>query len=307
MRHLLNLEDLSKNQILTILQHAQHFFHASKTKENKQILANKTIVNLFFEDSTRTRSSFEIAAKRLGADVINFNVQTASMKKGESLLDTIDTLSAMDADLFVIRHPSSGAADYLSKHLKTKAAIINAGDGCHEHPSQGLLDLFAIQFFKKDFTHLRVAIIGDLLHSRVARSLIHGLKKLGTPEIHAVGPKTLIPSCIESLGVRIFFTLKEGIQGADVIVMLRLQKERMTTVYLPSEQEYRSLYGIDKEKLKLAKSDVIIMHPGPINRNIEISSDVADGPHSIILKQVSFGVAVRMAVMSLLLNQKAVQ
>lgn len=304
MKHLLDLESLSKDQINKILKYADYFFHNGRSSKNKQILANKTVMNLFFENSTRTKSSFEIAAKRLGADVINFQTETSSTKKGESLLDTIDNLSAMDADLFIIRHTSNGAALYLSKHLKTNASIINAGDGSHEHPTQGLLDLFAIQYYKKDFQNIKVAIVGDILHSRVARSLIHGLKHLGTKEIFVVGPKTLIPSGFEELGVKITYDMEKGIRDADVIVMLRLQKERMTSVYLPSENEYRYLYGIDEAKLKMAKKDVIIMHPGPINRGVEITSSIADGPHSIILKQVSFGVAVRMAVMTLLLNKE---
>jgi aspartate carbamoyltransferase catalytic subunit len=304
MKHLLGLESLSKNQIITILDRARYFLESPPSSKIKQILANKTVMNLFFENSTRTRSSFEVAAKRLGADVINFNIETSSAKKGESLLDTIDNLSAMDADLFIIRHPSSGAAEFLAKHLKTDAAIINAGDGWHEHPSQGLLDLFAIQHYKPDFTQIKVAIVGDILHSRVARSLIHGLNILGAAQVNVVAPKTLMPPDIARLGVRTFYDLKEGISQADVIVMLRLQKERMTGVYLPSEAEYRYLYGIDEHKLKYAKPDVIIMHPGPINRGVEISSAVADGPQSIILKQVTFGVAVRMAVMSLLINPK---
>lgn len=302
MRHLLNLESLSKNEIQEILKLAEYFYQNPTLLTNRQILLGKTAINLFFENSTRTRSSFEIAAKRLGADVINFNVESSSTKKGETLLDTVDNLSAMDADLFIIRHSSSGAAEFLAKHIKTNAAIINAGDGCHEHPSQGLLDLFAIQHYKKEFHHLKVAIVGDLLHSRVARSLIHGLTILGTADISAVGPKTLVPADFQRLGVKIFYSLEEGIRDADVIVMLRLQKERMKSVYLPSESEFRYLYGIDDLKLKMAKPDVILMHPGPINRGIEISSQVADGPNSIILKQVTFGVAVRMAIMTRLLN-----
>jgi aspartate carbamoyltransferase catalytic subunit len=305
MRHLLNLESLTKNEILDILKQADYFYQNNASSSNKQILLNKTVINLFFENSTRTRSSFEIAAKRLGADVINFNIESSSAKKGESLLDTIDNLSAMDADLFIIRHQSSGAAQFLAKHLKTGASIINAGDGSHEHPSQGLLDLFAIQHYKKSFHHLKVAIVGDILHSRVARSLIHGLNILGVAEIFVVGPKTLIPKDIERLGVKVSYQLDQGIQNADVIVMLRLQKERMTSVYLPSEAEYRSLYGIDTSRLSLAKKDVILMHPGPINRGVEISSAAADSVNSIILKQVTFGVAVRMAIMTTLLNPKA--
>lgn len=302
MQHLLALEDLTPNQISAILQRAEDFYHSHQPENNKRILVNRIIFNLFFENSTRTRSSFEVAAKWLGAEVVNFGIGTSSTQKGESLRDTVDNLGAMKADLFIIRHPSSGAANFLAKHLKTDAQIINAGDGCHQHPTQGLLDLFAIRYYKKKFTHLKVAIVGDILHSRVARSLIQGLHKMGVAQISAIGPRTLIPPSIESWGVEFTHRLEEGIENADVIVMLRLQKERMTSVYLPSEREYQMLYGITVDKLRYAKPDVIIMHPGPINRGLEISSEVADGPHSIILKQVSFGVAIRMAVMSLLLN-----
>lgn len=304
MKHLLDLAGLSRSKILEILELAQYFYDSPVTHQHKHILLNKTILNLFFENSTRTRSSFEIAAKRLGADVVNFNIETSSTKKGETLLDTIDNLGAMNADLFVIRHTSSGAASFLAKHIKTNASIINAGDGWHEHPTQGLLDLFAISHYKKNFHEIKVAIVGDILHSRVARSLIHGLNILGTAQICVVGPNTLIPKETERLGAQIFYELEEGIKDADVIFVLRLQKERMRGVYLPSEAEYRYLFGIDDNKLSYAKSDVIIMHPGPINRGVEITSEVADGPRSIILQQVSFGVAVRMAVMTLLLNPK---
>lgn len=304
MRHLLDLESLKKQEILDILQVADYFLQNPVSPDNRQILQGKTVINLFFENSTRTRSSFEIAAKRLGADVINFNVESSSTKKGETLLDTVDNLSAMDADLFIIRHTSSGASEFLAKHIKTNAAIINAGDGCHEHPSQGLLDLFAIQHYKQNFNNLKVVIIGDILHSRVARSLIHGLNILGAQYICAVGPKTLLPKDITRLGVKVFYHLEAAVTDADVIVMLRLQKERMKGVYLPSESEFRYLYGIDSDRLKLAKKDVILMHPGPINRDVEISNAVADGPNAIILKQVTFGVAVRMAIMTRLLNPK---
>lgn len=304
MRHLLDLESLKKHEILDILQLADYFLKNPVSPTNRQILFGKTVINLFFENSTRTRSSFEIAAKRLGADVINFNVESSSTNKGETLLDTVDNLSAMEADLFIVRHTSSGASEFLAKHIKTNAAIINAGDGCHEHPSQGLLDLFAIQHYKQNFHTLKVVIIGDILHSRVARSLIHGLNILGAQHICAVAPKTLLPKDIARLGVKVFYHLDDAIIDADVIVMLRLQKERMTSVYLPSEAEFRYLYGIDSDKLKLANKDVILMHPGPINRDVEISNAVADGPNAIILKQVTFGVAVRMAIMTRLLNPK---
>jgi aspartate carbamoyltransferase catalytic subunit len=268
------------------------------------LLRGKSVFNLFFEPSTRTRTTFEIAAKRLSADVINLNIGVSSTTKGETLLDTVDNLVAMDADIFVVRHAQSGAphliAQHLNAHGRSHVHVVNAGDGRHSHPTQGLLDLYTIRHYKKEFHNLTVAIVGDVLHSRVARSLIHGLTTLGTPEVRVVGPKTLLPSKVESLGVRVFHDMREGLAGADVVVMLRLQSERMKGTLLPSAGEYFKHYGLTPDKLASAKPDVIVMHPGPMNRGVEIDSAVADGDRSVILPQVTFGIAVRMAVMSII-------
>jgi aspartate carbamoyltransferase catalytic subunit len=264
------------------------------------LLRGKSVFNLFFEPSTRTRTTFEIAAKRLSADVINLNIAASSQTKGESLLDTVANLSAMQADLFIVRHAQSGAPYLIARHVKPHEHVINAGDGRHAHPTQGLLDLYTIRHYKKEFTGLTVAVVGDILHSRVARSLIHGLTTLGVPEVRVIGPKTLIPAQVGALGVRVFHDMRAGLEGCDVVVMLRLQSERMRGALLPSAQEFNKHYGLTAEKLALAKPDAIVMHPGPINRGVEIDSSVADGPHSVILPQVTFGIAVRMAVMSMI-------
>jgi aspartate carbamoyltransferase catalytic subunit len=263
------------------------------------LLRGKSVFNLFFEPSTRTRTTFEIAAKRLSADVINLNIAASSQTKGESLLDTVANLSAMHADIFVVRHSASGAPFLIARHVKPHEHVVNAGDGRHAHPTQGLLDLFTIRHYKKDFAGLVVAVVGDILHSRVARSLIQGLGILGAAEIRVIGPDTLMPSGVEVLGVRRFTDMREGLRGADVVVMLRLQNERMRGALLPSAQEFNKHYGLTGDKLALAAKDAIVMHPGPMNRGVEIDSTVADGPHSVILPQVTFGIAVRMAVMSI--------
>jgi aspartate carbamoyltransferase catalytic subunit len=300
LRHLLSIEGLPREVIGSILDTASSFVGVTEREVKKvPILRGKSVFNLFFEPSTRTRTTFEIAAKRLSADVINLNVAVSSQSKGESLLDTVANLSAMQADVFVVRHGSSGAPYLIAQHVKPHEHVINAGDGRHAHPTQGLLDLYTIRHYKQDFSRLRVAIVGDVLHSRVARSLIHGLTTLGTPEVRVIGPQTLMPAGVESLGVRVFRDMREGLRGADVIVMLRLQSERMRGALLPSAQEYFKHYGLTAEKLSLAEPDAIVMHPGPMNRGIEIDSTVADGPHSVILPQVTFGIAVRMAVMSM--------
>ena len=258
---------------------------------------------MFFENSTRTRTTFEIAAKRLSADVINLNINASSASKGESLLDTIDNLSAMQADLFVVRHAQSGAPYLIAQHLNALGAdhihVVNAGDGRHAHPTQGLLDMYTIRHYKKDFTKLTVAIVGDILHSRVARSDIHALTTLGVPEVRVIGPRTLLPSYIEQMGVRVFTDMADGLRDADVVIMLRLQSERMTGALLPSAQEFYKSYGLTPDKLARAKPDAIVMHPGPMNRGVEIDSTVADGGQAVILPQVTFGIAVRMAVMSI--------
>ncbi len=305
LRHLLTIEGLSRELLHRILDTASSFVGVSDREVKKvPLLRGKSVFNLFFENSTRTRTTFEIAAKRLSADVLNLNINTSSTAKGESLLDTIDNLSAMHADMFVVRHATSGAPFLIAQHLDRLRGphvhVINAGDGRHAHPTQGLLDMYTIRHFKKDFTQLRVAVVGDILHSRVARSDIHALTTLGVPEVRAIGPYTLMPAGLEQMGVRLFTDMREGLKDVDVIIMLRLQNERMRGALLPSAQEYFKHYGLTVDKLALAKPDAIVMHPGPMNRGVEIESAVADGPQSVILDQVTFGIAVRMAVMSLL-------
>jgi len=300
LQHLLSVEGLPREILVQILDTAESFVGVTERDIKKvPLLRGKSVFNLFFEPSTRTRTTFEIAAKRLSADVINLNIAVSSQSKGESLLDTVANLSAMHADVFVVRHASSGAPFLIARNVKPHEHVINAGDGRHAHPTQGLLDLFTIRHYKKDFTRLRVAVVGDIVHSRVARSLIHGLTTLGTPEVRVIGPQTLLPAGVESLGVRVFHDLSEGLKGVDVVVMLRLQNERMSGAMLPSAQEFFMTYGLTAEKLALAHPQAIVMHPGPMNRGVEIDSSVADGAHSVILPQVTFGIAVRMAVMSI--------
>jgi aspartate carbamoyltransferase catalytic subunit len=303
--HLLTLEGLPAATILSILDTAAPFASIGEREVKKvPLLRGKAVFNLFFESSTRTRTTFEIAAKRLSADVINLNIGASSTSKGESLLDTVDNLVAMNADMFVVRHAQSGAAHLIASHLqatgKPHVHVVNAGDGRHGHPTQGLLDLYTIRHYKRDFRALSVAIVGDVLHSRVARSLIHGLTTLGAPDVRVIGPKTLIPSRVEGMGVRVFHDMHEGLAGCDVVVMLRLQNERMRGALLPSSGEYFKHYGLTAGKLARAKPDAIVMHPGPMNRGVEIDSPVADGERSVILPQVTFGIAVRMAVMSMI-------
>ena len=299
--HLLTIEGLPRAILERILDTAASFVSVTEREVKKvPLLRGKSVFNLFFENSTRTRTTFEIAAKRLSADVINLNISTSSTAKGESLLDTIDNLSAMHADMFVVRHAQSGAAHLIADHVKGSAHVVNAGDGRHAHPTQGLLDAYTIRHYKKDFGGLSVAIVGDVLHSRVARSLIHALTTLGTPDVRVIGPRTLLPEEVRRMGVSVHHDMKEGLRDADVIVMLRLQNERMKGPLLPSAQEYFKSYGLNTDKLALAKPDAIVMHPGPMNRGVEIDSAVADGRQSVILPQVTFGIAVRMAVMSIL-------
>jgi aspartate carbamoyltransferase catalytic subunit len=301
LRHLLTTEGLPAAIIRRILDTADQFVSVSEREVKKvPILRGKSIFNVFFENSTRTRTTFEIAAKRLSADVINLNVGASSTAKGETLLDTVYNLQAMDADMFVVRHSQSGAPHLIARHVKPGVAVINAGDGRHAHPTQGLLDMYTIRHYKKDFSGLTVAIVGDVLHSRVARSQIHALKTLGVPDLRVIGPKTLLPAAIERLGVRQFQDMSQGLKGCDVVIMLRLQNERMNGALLPSAGEFFKCYGLTAEKLSLAKPDAIVMHPGPMNRGVEIDSPVADGRQSVIMHQVTFGIAVRMAVMSML-------
>ena len=301
LRHLLTTEGLSAEMIRRILDTADQFVSVSERDVKKvPLLRGRSVFNVFFESSTRTRTTFEIAAKRLSADVINLNVGVSSTSKGETLLDTVYNLQAMDADMFVVRHAQSGAAHLIARHVKPGVAVINAGDGRHAHPTQGLLDMYTIRHYKKDFSALTVAIVGDVLHSRVARSQIHALKTLGVPEVRVVGPATLVPAAVERMGVRVFHDMLEGIRGCDVVIMLRLQNERMNGALLPSAGEFFKCYGLTPEKLARAKPDAIVMHPGPMNRGVEIDSAVADGRQSVIMPQVTFGIAVRMAVMSML-------
>ncbi|WP_066337392.1 aspartate carbamoyltransferase catalytic subunit [Azohydromonas lata] len=304
--HLLSTEGLPRAVLTQILDTASTFLAVGERDIKKvPLLRGKSVFNLFFENSTRTRTTFEIAAKRLSADVINLDIARSSTAKGESLLDTIANLSAMQADMFVVRHSESGAPYLIAQHCAPHVHVVNAGDGRHAHPTQGLLDMYTIRHFKKDFTNLTVAIVGDIVHSRVARSDIHALSTLGVPEIRAVGPKTLVPDNLRDMGVRVCRDMAEGIRDADVIIMLRLQNERMGGALLPSAGEFFKHYGLTEEKLALARPDAIVMHPGPINRGVEIDSSVADGRHSVILPQVTFGIAVRMAVMSILAGNDA--
>jgi aspartate carbamoyltransferase catalytic subunit len=301
LTHLLSIEDLPKKKLIQILDTAESFIGVAEREVKKvPLLRGKTVCNLFFENSTRTRTTFEIAAKRLSADVISLNVATSSQSKGETILDTVDNLIAMHADMFVVRHSESGAAHFIARHVPPHIHVINAGDGRHSHPTQGLLDVFTIRKYKPDLHNLRVAIIGDILHSRVARSEIHALTTLGVPEIRVIAPKTLLPSHVEKLGVHVFHDIKQGLKDVDVVMMLRLQNERMSGALLPSAQEYFKTYGLTPEKLSLAKPDAIVLHPGPMNRGIEIESSVADGSQSVILPQVTFGIGIRMAVMAML-------
>lgn len=305
LQHLLTLDGLPREVIIKILDLAKPFTEVAEREVKKlPLLRGKSIFNLFFENSTRTRTTFEIAAKRLSADVVNLNVSTSSAAKGESLLDTIDNLCAMHADMFVVRHAASGAPVLIAQHLQAAGRdhihVVNAGDGRHAHPTQGLLDMYTIRHYKRDFSQLSVAIVGDILHSRVARSQIAALNTLGVPDLRVIAPRTLMPAEIEKLGVRTFTDMTEGLRGVDVVMMLRLQNERMTGALLPTPQEYYKVWGLTPEKLAMAKSDAIVMHPGPLNRGIEIDSAVADGAQAVILPQVTFGIAVRMAVMSML-------
>ena len=304
--HLLSPEGLSRDILTHILDTASNFVSVNDREIKKlPLLRGKSVFNLFFENSTRTRTTFDIAAKRLSADVFTLDIGRSSTAKGETLLDTIDNLSAMAADIFVVRHSESGAPYLIAKHVAPHVHVVNAGDGRHAHPTQGLLDAYTIRHYKKDFTNLRVAIVGDVLHSRVARSDIHALLALGCPEVRVVGPRTLVPADLAQMGVRVFHNLEEGIRDCDVIIMLRLQNERMSGALLPSSQEYFKSFGLTPERLQLAKPDAIVMHPGPINRGVEIASSVADGPQSVILSQVTFGIAVRMAVMSIVAGNEA--
>ena len=303
LKHFLSIEGLKKSTLEQILDTAESFISFGQREIKKvPLLRGKTLVNLFFEPSTRTRTTFEIAGKRLSADVINLNAGRISTTKGETILDTVRTLEAMHTDLFVVRDSASGAAHLIARHLPEHVRVINAGDGRHSHPTQAMVDMFTIRHHKGGFKGLRVAIVGDILHSRVARSQIHALKILGVEEIRVIAPHTLIPTGIESLGVSVTSNMEEGLKNIDVVMMLRLQMERMDGQLIPSEQEYFSLFGLTEQKLALANEGAIVMHPGPINRGLEIASSVADGPRSLILNQVTNGIAVRMSIMATLMG-----
>lgn len=300
LKHFLTIEGLSRELLTEILDQTEGFLGVAEQAVKKVPLCRgKIVANLFFETSTRTRTTFELAAKRLSADVLNLNIDTSAAAKGETLLDTLRNLEAMHVDMFVVRHGESGAAHFIAKHANPYVSIINAGDGRHSHPTQGMLDMFTIRRHKGDFAPLCLAVVGDILHSRVARSQLLALRTLGAGEVRVIAPRTLMPAQVQALGARVFHDLREGVRNADVIIMLRLQRERMQGAMLPSEHEYFQLFGLTEERLDTAKPDAIIMHPGPINRGVEIDSQVADGRRSVILEQVSNGIAVRMAIMSL--------
>ena len=298
-KHLLGIEGLSPPAINYLLEQSDKFIeYLNNDLEKLEILKNKTCINLFFENSTRTRTSFELAGKKLGADVLNISLGSSSIKKGETLIDTAMTLNAMQPNIIVVRHNDAGAVKLLSE--KVKCGVINAGDGPHEHPTQALLDALTILRRKKNLSGLIVSICGDILHSRVARSNIHLLNTLGA-EVRVIAPATLIPKNIENLGVRVFYDMKMGLKNVDIIMMLRLQLERMSGSYVPSVREYFRFYGLDREKLRFAKSDALILHPGPMNRGVEIDSELADDMgRSAIFEQVQMGVAVRMACLKAL-------
>ncbi len=301
-KDLLGIKELTPEEIGLILETAESMMEISKRDIKKvPALRGKTVVNLFFEPSTRTRISFEIAAKRLSADTINFSASTSSVLKGETLLDTVRNIEAMNPDAVIIRHSAEGAPYFISQRVSIP--VINAGDGAHEHPTQALLDMLTIKRKKGRLNGLKVAIIGDISHSRVARSNIYGLVKMGA-EVRVAGPATMIPPRIEEMGVKVCTDIRDALFQADVIMMLRIQLERQNSLLFPSLREYSRFFGLNRENIRLAKEDVIIMHPGPINRGVEISSEVADGPYSLILDQVTNGIAVRMAVLYLLVGGK---
>lgn len=302
-RHLLDTEGLKRAHIELVLDRAEALRDASGAARKLPLLRGKTVCTLFFEASTRTRTTFELAATRLSADVTSLDLASSSTKKGESLLDTLATLEAMQCDLFVVRHEHSGAAEFFARHCAPTVSVLNAGDGRHAHPTQALLDMLTIRRHKgRDFSALRVAIVGDVLHSRVARSDLHALHALQVGELRLVGPRTLVPECFADLGARLYTDLDAGIADCDVVIMLRLQRERMRGAFIPSETEYYRRYGLSEARLARAHPDCIVMHPGPMNRGVEIASSVADGPHSVIREQVANGLVVRMAVMATVLG-----
>jgi len=302
LRHLLTLADMSHGRITALLDRAEALRAASRGGTRPlDLLAGRTVINLFFEPSTRTRTSFDLAAQRLGAQIINFDIASSSTVKGETLLDTVHTLEAMHCDAFVVRHKESGTPAFIARHLHSQAAVLNAGDGNHAHPTQGLLDALTLRRHRPDFGGLRVVICGDIRHSRVARSDIQALRALGVSDLRLCAPAELLPGDGEFAGCRTFHDFDAAIEGADVAIMLRLQKERMERAAIPSESEYFARYGLSVQRLRRAAPDCLVMHPGPINRGVEIADDVADSAQSLILEQVASGVFVRMAVLAELL------
>ena len=300
--HFLNIEGLSKDQIMEILDIAENFIETSN-KKNKN-LENKTVASLFFEPSTRTKTTFELASKKLSADFINIDIANSSTLKGESIIDMIKTLEAMSCDMFIVRHSISGTPHFIAKEVGEKISVINAGDGIHAHPTQAMLDMFTIRKYKNKFEGLSVAIVGDILHSRVAKSLITSLTTLNVKNINVIGPKMLMPENLDKLNVSYHEHLETGISKCDVVIMLRLRKERMHEALISTDDYYQN-YGLTKMKLQSAAKDVIVMHPGPINRGIEIDSEVADGKNSVILDQVTSGISIRMAIMTLIIKNRA--
>ena len=309
LRHFLSLDGLPRELLTEILDTADSFLEVGARAVKKvPLLRGKTVCNVFFENSTRTRTTFELAAQRLSADVITLNVSTSSTSKGETLTDTLRNLEAMAADMFVVRHSDSGAAHFIAEHVSPRVAVINGGDGRHGHPTQGMLDMLTIRRHKGSFENLSVAIVGDVLHSRVARSNMLALKILGCPDIRVIAPRTLLPIGLEEVyGVKVFTDANEGLRDVDVVIMLRLQRERMQGGLLPSEGEFFKLYGLTEKRLRLARPGAIVMHPGPINRGVEIESAVADGEQSVILNQVTYGIAIRMAVLSMAMSGQNAQ
>lgn len=303
LHHFIDINGLDKETLTHILDTAEGFTSVNdKSIKNVPLLRGKTVANLFFENSTRTRTAFELAAKRLSADILNIDLVTSSTKKGESLLDTLRVLESLQSDMFVVRHSDSGAADFIARHVAPTINVINGGDGQHAHPTQAMLDMFTIRRHKGEFEKLCVVIIGDIRHSRVARSGIAALVTLGAGEVRVVAPQTLLPADVESLGVNVYTDINKALTGADVVMGLRLQNERMTSATVPSTGEFYRTFGLTPERLKLAKPDAIVMHPGPTNRGVEIEASVADGKQSVILQQVTYGIAVRMAVMSIIMG-----
>ena len=303
LRHLITTEGMPRELLTRILDTAESFSGVlGKSVKKVPLLRGRTIINLFFEPSTRTRTTFELAAQRLSADVLNIDVATSSTSKGESLLDMLRNLEAMQCDAFVVRHADSGAAEFIARNVAPGVSVINAGDGRHAHPTQALLDAYTIRREKGPLEPLTVAIVGDILHSRVARSQIHALLTLGAGEVRVIAPRTLLPRQIERLGVRVLEDMDAGLEGVDVVMMLRLQHERMRGALLPSESEFFARYGLTERRLERTNPQAIVMHPGPVNRGVELDPRVADGPRSVILQQVTNGIAVRMAIMSMVLG-----